>query len=101
MNTVLSNVAQQAGKTPEFNHSFFLKVKDMVEAGDEDALLRERVHLKLLRLCHQAQNGFVLTDFPENVGQAESLETFRGGLNAFVHVSLPDKVLVDIEESRV
>lgn len=72
----------------------------MINAGDEEGLVRERVHLKLLRLCSQAQRGFVLTDFPANVAQAESLETFRGGLNAFVHVSLPDDILVDIEESK-
>jgi hypothetical protein len=41
-----------------------------------------------------------LTDFPNNVPEAESLETFRGGLNAFVHVSLPDDILVDIEENK-
>jgi hypothetical protein len=28
------------------------------------------------------------------------LETFRGGVNAFVHVSLPDDILVDIEENK-
>lgn len=41
-----------------------------------------------------------MTDFPNNVPEAETLETFRGGLNAFVHVSLPDDILVDIEESK-
>ena len=28
------------------------------------------------------------------------METFRGGLNAFVHLSLPDDILVDIEETK-
>jgi hypothetical protein len=58
------------------------------------------VHIKLLRLSAQTQNGFVLTDFPQDVLQAESLETYRGGLNAFVHLSLPDDILVDIEENK-
>jgi adenylate kinase family enzyme len=100
MNTVLRNVAEQAGKTEEFSHSFFIRVRDMLNAGDEEGLIKEKVHTKLLRLCSQAQNGFVLTDFPANVAQAETLESFRGGLNAFVHVSLPEDILVDIEENK-
>ena len=100
MNQILENVVEQAGKQPEFSHSFFLRVRDIINAGDADAMIKERVHVKLLRLCSQAQNGFVLTDFPHNVAEAETLETYRGGLNAFVHVSLPDDILVDIEENK-
>lgn len=96
----MENVANQAGKTEEYSHSFFIKVKEMLENNDRESLIKERVHLKLLRLCDEAQNGFVLTDFPANVNEAETLETFRGGVNAFVHVSLPDDVLVDIEENK-
>ena len=73
----------------------------MIKAQDGEALVKEKVHLKLLRLCTQAQNGFVLSDFPTNAVEAESLETFRGGLNAFVHISLPDDILVDIEENKL
>ena len=29
------------------------------------------------------------------------LEEFKGGMNAFVHLSLPDEVLVDIEETKM
>jgi Zn finger protein HypA/HybF involved in hydrogenase expression len=29
------------------------------------------------------------------------LEEYRGGMNSFVHLSLPDEILVDIEESKV
>jgi hypothetical protein len=43
----------------------------------------------------------VLIDFPYHVAEAELLEEYRGGLNAFVHVSLPDEILVDIEETKV
>ncbi len=100
MNQLLVNVVEQAGKTEEFSHSFFLRVRDMINAGDSDALTKERVHIKLLRLSSQTQNGFVLTDFPKNIAEAESLETYRGGVNAFVHVSLPDDILVDIEENK-
>jgi adenylate kinase family enzyme len=42
----------------------------------------------------------VLTDFPSTVGQAELLEEYKGGMNAFVHLTLPDEILVDIEESK-
>ena len=51
MDQVLNNVVEQAGKTEEFSHSFFLKVKDMIIAGDQESLVKEKVHLKLLRLC--------------------------------------------------
>ena len=101
METVFQNVAEQAGKTEEFSHSFFLRVRDMIKAEDMEGLIREKVPLKLLRLSSQAQDGFILTDFPTNVAEAEMMETFRGGLNAFVHVSLPDDILVDIEENKL
>jgi hypothetical protein len=43
----------------------------MINAEDADGLIKERVHLKLLRLSSQTQNGFVLTDFPNNIAEAE------------------------------
>lgn len=101
MDVILQNVVEEAGKSEEFSHSFFLKVRDMIQAGDEDALLKERVHTKLLRLTATASHGFVLLNFPANAAQAEELESYRGGLNSFVHLSLPDDVLVDIEESKL
>jgi len=73
----------------------------MVNAGDEDAIIREKVALKLLRLTAATQDGFILTDYPNNVAQAELLEEYRGGMNSFVHLSLPDVILVDIEESKI
>ena len=100
MNQILENVVENAGKQPELSHSFFLRVRDIINAGDADTMIKERVHVKLLRLCSQAQNGFVLTDFPSSAVEAETLETYKGGLNAFVHVSLPDDILVDIEENK-
>jgi len=54
MQQLLENVAAEAGRSEEFSHSFFLKVKSMVDNGDQEALLRERIPLKLLRLCHHA-----------------------------------------------
>ena len=29
------------------------------------------------------------------------LEEFKGGMNAFVHISLPDDLLIDIEENKL
>jgi adenylate kinase family enzyme len=101
MRQLLQEVAEQTGKNEEFNHRFFHRVKDMVKADDQDAILREKIPIKLLRLTAAAQNGFVLTDFPNTVSQAELLEEYKGGMNAFVHLTLPDEILVDIEESKI
>jgi Zn finger protein HypA/HybF involved in hydrogenase expression len=73
----------------------------MVKAGDHDAIHNEKIPLKLLRLTAAAQDGFILTDFPHCAAQAEQLEEYRGGMNAFVHLTLPDEILVDIEESKM
>jgi adenylate kinase family enzyme len=101
MDMLLQNVVEHAGKTEEFSHSFFIKVRDMILAGDGDALVKEKVHTKLLRLSSQANNGFVLLNFPNDRAEAETLESYKGGVNAFVHVSLPDDILVDIEENKM
>ena len=29
------------------------------------------------------------------------MEEYKGGINAFVHLSLPDEILVDIEENKM
>lgn len=101
MRQLLNEVAEQTGKNEEFNHRFFHRVRDMVRADDQDAILREKIPIKLLRLTAATQNGFVLTDFPNTVNQAELLEEYKGGMNAFVHLTLPDETLVDIEESKI
>lgn len=44
------NVANNAGKSEEYNHRFFHRVRDMVSAGDEKAIFDEKIVLKLLRL---------------------------------------------------
>lgn len=38
VNQMLQNVSELAGKSAEFNHEFFLKVKELVDAGDRDQL---------------------------------------------------------------
>lgn len=72
----------------------------MVLAGDEKAIFDEKIVLKLLRLSAETQEGYILTDFPRYRAQAEQLEEYKGGMNAFVHLTLPDEILVDIEESK-
>jgi|Transcript_45396 adenylate kinase family enzyme len=97
----MENVAAKHGNDPDFDHPFFEKVANLVREGDQEQLIREKVPLKLLRLTPAAQDGMVLIDFPYEPAEAELLEEYRGGLNAFVHVSLPDEVLVDIEETKI
>ena len=76
------------------------KIKEMIDAGDIDQLTKDRVPLKLLRVTNKAREGFILTDFPRCVVEAEMLEEYRGGMNAFVHLSVPDDVQVQIEETK-
>ena len=64
MKQLLNEVAEQTGKNEEFNHRFFHRVRDMVRADDQDAILKEKIPIKLLRLTAATQNGFVLIDFP-------------------------------------
>ena len=97
----MQNISQFAGKSEEFNHPFFLKVKDMFEAGDIDQQIKDRVALKLLRLTNTGRDGFILTDFPRFQQEAEILEEYRGGMNSLVHISLPDDVMVAIEENKL
>ena len=73
----------------------------MVNARDSEAIYKDKIPLKLLRLTEAAQEGFVLLDYPHTGYEAEMMEEFRGGMNAFVHVSLPDEILVDIEENKM
>jgi len=75
-----------------------LRVKEILDNGDKDQLLKDKVALKILRLTNTGRDGFILSDYPSNLGEAELLEEFRGGMNSFVHLSLPDDVMVKIEE---
>ena len=98
---LMENCANKQGDNPDFQHPFFDKVGEMVRAGDKEALIAEKIPIKLLRLTPAAQEGMIMVDFPYEIDEAELLEEYRGGLNAFVHLSLPDEVLVDIEETKV
>ena len=100
MNKALGYIQSHAGKTEELSHPFYKRVKDIVDNEDYDTLLKEKIYLKLLRLDPQTQEGFVLSDFPSSLKEVEMLEEFRGGVNACVHLSLPDHVLLEIEQNK-
>ena len=72
----------------------------MLDADDQDQLLKDRVALNMLRLTNQGRDGFILSDFPRDLAEAEMLEEYRGGMNSFVHLSLPDDIQVSIEETK-
>ena len=100
MNQLLGNIQAQAGKDESLKHPFFMLTKEILDAGDDQALLDHKIPLKLLRLNNVSREGFILTDFPNSIKQAEMLEEYRGGMNSFVHLSLPDEILVAVEDSK-
>ena len=101
MAQIYANIQQFAGRSEEWNHPFYIKVKEMLDAGDHSQLINDKVALKLLRLTNTSREGFILTDFPRVVQEAEMLEEYRGGMNSFVHLSFPDDVMVAIEENKL
>ena len=102
MNTVCQEVE---GGNPQFQHAFYKQVRDILKDEDADkvaqTVLDEKIPLKLLRVTPAAQDGFVMCDYPGNLPHAEMFEEYKGGINAFVHLSLPDEILVDIEETKI
>ena len=98
---LMKNAASKANEDPDFEHPFFDKIGEIIRSGDQEKIVSEKIPIKLLRLTPAAQEGLVLIDYPYEPEEAELLEEYRGGLNAFVHISLPDEVLVDIEETKV
>ena len=73
----------------------------MLDAGDHQQLVKDKVALKMLRLTNTGRDGFILVDYPRNTAEAELLEEYRGGMNSFVHLSLPDDIMVAIEENKI
>ena len=73
----------------------------MLDAGDHDQLIKDKVALKMLRITNTGRDGFILVDYPRNTAEAELLEEYRGGMNSFVHLSLPDDIMVSIEENKI
>ena len=64
-------------------------------------IVKEKIPLKLLRLTPAAQEGMIMIDYPYELAEAELMEEYRGGLNAFVHISLPDDVCASIEDTKI
>ena len=50
---LIDRVANEAG-SGEFTHPFFLKVRDMAKANDIEAIHKDKIPLKLLRLTEAA-----------------------------------------------
>ena len=44
-----------------------MKVKEMLDAGDNEQQVKDKIALKLLRLSNEGRDGFILTDFPRNI----------------------------------
>jgi hypothetical protein len=85
----------------DYNHPFLESVRHYHETEDYEAMRKEKIILKLLRLAPDAQEGFILNDYPRCAGTAELMEEYKGGLNAFVHLNLPDSVLFNLEANRI
>ena len=73
----------------------------MYDAGDHQQLYNDKIALKLLRLTSTSRDGFILSDFPSSQAEAEVLEEFRGGMNSFVHISVPDNVAASVESAKL
>ena len=93
-------VQKYAGQREEFNHPFFDKVKEILDSGDKDIISKEKLGLKLLRISEYTQEGFILNDFPSSVADAESLEEMDGGINAFLHINMPELFLAQLESNK-
>ena len=62
--------------------------------------MSNKIPLKLLRLTPEARDGFILVDFPKNIAEAELLEEYQGGMNAFIHIEMPEKYGRMIESKK-
>ena len=41
--TLLHRISQEAGKSEDYNHEFYLRVKAMVDARDSDGITKEKI----------------------------------------------------------
>lgn len=97
---MLDRVQVAAGTDEEFSHPFYQRVKAMLDEGDRDGIRDEKIVQKLIRITDVAQDGFILTDFPHTLQDAESLEELKGGMNSFVHLNVPERFLAQLEENK-
>ena len=100
MQDVYKNIQEHAGHHEDFSHPFYLKVKEILDNGDPEEIAYEKIGVKLLRINEYAQEGFILNDFPNSVADAESLEEMHGGMNAFLHLNMPEVFLAQLESTK-
>ena len=100
MKDEFEKVKRHAGRSGDYDHPFYEKVKEILETGDKKTIAEEKIGLKLLRIAEYAQEGFILNDFPNTVSDAESLEELSGGMNAFMHLNMPELFLAQIESAK-
>ena len=46
--TILKRIQDNAGKDEDYNHAFHIKVKQMLDSGDKEGLIKEKIVAKLL-----------------------------------------------------
>ena len=100
MDNEFEKIKNQAGKNEDFNHPFYVKVKEILQSEDKELISKEKLGVKLLRVNEYAQDGFILHGFPDSIKDAESLEELDGGMNAFVHINMPELFLAKIESTK-
>lgn len=93
---LIAQAADAYATQPQFDHPFYEWIHNAVKNEDHEAIVREKILLKLLQLEPGYQEGFIVDG-----SQAMALEEYRGGLNAFIHLTLPAEILVEIEESKI
>ena len=54
MKKLFQNVVEKTGKDERYSHQFFFKARDIIQAGDQDAIQKEKLALKFLRLTEYA-----------------------------------------------
>ncbi len=91
---------QKLAGNEDHDHPFYHKVKEILDEGDQETITQEKIGVKLLRIAEYAQEGFILNDFPNSVADAESLEELNGGMNAFVHINMPELFLAQVESAK-
>ena len=64
---LIENAANKANNHPDYDHPFFGKIAEYLADGDRDALIREKIPIKLLRLTPAAQEGLISVDFPYEI----------------------------------
>ena len=100
MDNEFEKIKDQTGKNEDYNHPFYNKVKEILQSGDRELISKEKIGVKLLRISEYAQDGFILHGFPGSIKDAESLEELDGGMNAFVHINMPELFLAKIESTK-